>query len=298
MTTKKRGPKFAGKSETTEAPAQIGDNVPPSETEALRQNLDEKTQALRERMRDLQVGLARVPDPITEENASQVTDFIGQVKRCLRDVEAKRKECKAPLDEQAKALQRYFKGISDPGQAMLGPVEQRYGAYVRKREAEERERLAAEQRKREEEERKAAEEATQKQREAEEAARKAESDEDRRRAALQMEQAERARQQQEDAAEAAKKAERAATGPIHQKGSLGATGYTARTWKHEIIDRDAIPLEKLRPYLKDEHLAVAIRAYMAAHAEEIRRDGEKSAAAVALAGVRIFEDTDVRVKAS
>lgn len=55
---------------------------------------------------------------------------------------------------------------------------------------------------------------------------------------------------------------------------------TARTeWAFEITDYDAIPLDKLRPYLKREHVEQAIRAFVKLQKQ-----------AAALPGVRVFED--------
>ena len=280
-----------------EQPAQMGDNIPPSDAEIFQQDLDEKTKGLRTRIRDLQVGLAKVPEEITDENASLVTDFLGQVQKALRAVEERRVEIKRPIDERASAVQRFFRSLANPLEEMRKPVKARYDAYVTDRERRERARLEAEQRRKDQEARQAAAEAERQQREAETAAREAETDEQRRRAAEQMERAEQQRQTEEDATKAADKAGRAARGPIHTKGTLGAVGFTRRPWVHEIIDAQAIPLDLLRPYLKPEHLDMAIRAYMKAHAEDIKRNGAASPVCVALAGVRIFQDERVSTRA-
>ena len=75
MAKTKRGPKFTA---TEEAPVDIGHNIPPTEIEQFRENLAEQTRAIGDRIADLAVGALRVPDPITEENASTVTSDLVQ----------------------------------------------------------------------------------------------------------------------------------------------------------------------------------------------------------------------------
>lgn len=266
---------------------QLGDNLPPSEIEAFEQNLSEANRGIADRIGDLQVGLARVPDTITDENAVQATDFIAQCRAELKEAETRRKAAVKPLNDRKDRVQAFFKGLVSPAQKMVDEVTARLQTYHAEKQRLERERLAAEraaQRAEEQAQREAAEAA---QREAEEKARQAKTDEDRRRAAAQFAQAEEARGKAATAAEAAEQAERAAKGPVHIKGDSGATAYATTRWTHEVFDLGAVPLPELARYFKPEHVDAAIRAWM-----KDRKPSEYS-----MAGVAFSQESKTRVRA-
>lgn len=266
---------------------QLGDNLPPSEIEAFEQNLREANRGISDRIGDLQVGLARVPEQITDENAAQATDFIAQCKVELKAAEERRKAAVKPLNDRKDKVQAFFKGLVSPAQAMVDEVTKRLNAYHQEKQRLERERLAAEQAKQRAEEQAQREAAEAAQREAEEKARQAKTDEDRRRAAAQFREAEDARGKADEAGEAAEQAERAAKGPVHIKGDSGATAYATTRWTHEVFDLGAVPLPELARYLKPEHVDAAIRAWM-----KDRKPSEYS-----MAGVAFSEESSTRIRA-
>jgi hypothetical protein len=95
----------------------------PSEADQLRENLLERTAALRKRRDDLLAGVQRVPEVIDDEDAaSRLTDFIKQVNAFLKRVEEEEKGLKRPALEQQRGIGAFFTeqfGKMNKAKAML-----------------------------------------------------------------------------------------------------------------------------------------------------------------------------------
>jgi hypothetical protein len=108
----------------------------PTEAEQLRENLLERTAALRQRRDALLAGVQRVPEVIADEDAaSRLTDFIKQINAFLKLVGDEEQAVKRPLLEQQRAAGAFFTqefGAVDKAKAMLGA---RQTAFLKECEA-------------------------------------------------------------------------------------------------------------------------------------------------------------------
>ena len=264
----------------------IGDNIPPADENwlsAFQRELERNTEDIGARIRDHQVGLARVPEEIDEGTEALATDFVRQVKQTLKDAEDLRKETKRPFDERGKAIQEHFRVLVGPAANMLEQVLGRLSRYQRAKEARVRAEAEARRREAEAEERRKREEAERLQREAEEKARAAHDEKARAEAAARFDEAARAGQAAEQAAEQAKQAEKEQTGPVHLKGDYGSTGFTRDHWACEITDSDALPAGILWRYVDDGCREKALRAAV--------KDGLRE-----IDGARIWEEDKIVVR--
>lgn len=248
-----------------DAPPRAGHNNPPAPTVAER--LAEiygleiaKVEALAERANNAPKEITNAEQRAIVADIAADADALGKALDRLREVEKK------PHLDAGRAIDAYFK---ENGTVRTGRIEaamtQRLTAY---RKAE----LAAEQKRQEEAARKAREQAEAASFDAaiaEAEGRHDDAEADTFRAA---------------ASEAA--AEQIADSQAPRQATVTAAGTrvsdkTALTF--EIVDYDAIPLDKLRPYLKREDVEKALRAYLRFAKENAK-----------LPGVRFFEDLKVK----
>lgn len=249
----------------------------------------------------------------------------AEAERKRQEAEAARQraeqEAKAAEEARRKAVEeaRLAKERQEAAELAAKAAEaQRKAAQMRREEEErkaqdatrKREREAAETRARraqEEEDRqarRAQEERERAEREAQERARQKE-EADRQRAAQDAAEAERrtARETERETTRDSKtatslaassdrdahKAERAADASqaslSGSRGDLGGQSSLRTRWVGELVDRDKLDLKKLRPFLSDEHLQVAINKYVTVH------KGSQP-----LAGAKIYEDDSTTVR--
>src|SRR5712672_3499460 len=91
----------------------LGHNQPPEPIDlvvGLRERLSERHPALLARLRDLELGCARIPDPLeSEEDAATLTDFIAQCQAAIRLAEKAHKQEKEPFLTAGRVVDTFFK---------------------------------------------------------------------------------------------------------------------------------------------------------------------------------------------
>jgi hypothetical protein len=239
---------------------------------------------VRDRLLDLRVGLDKLPDTVTDDNAPLITDFIAQCQAAAKDWEKARKAVKGPIDDLGKAVQAAFvtraAPITDKGK-VLDQAKARLAKYHAELEARERAKREAE----EKAAREAAEKARAEAQAAEEAARKAAQESEDREAAIRAQEAKDAADLAAQKAEKeAAKAEKATKAGVQVRGEYGgSTGYARRTWKFEVTDMAKLPLSFLIP---DEK---AIREWLTAETKGGNQPPE-------VPGLRCYQETSYSVK--
>ncbi len=259
-------------------PPGLGHNQPPEPIDpiaGLGERLATSHADLVARFRDLELGCARVPDPLeSEEDAATLTDFIAQCQAHVRTAEAAHKAEKALFLTACRVVDGFFKGRCDQLTAALAPAITRLKAYRDQVARIEQQRHQAIRHAAEAEARQAMAEAEQHRATAERLAREGESLEDRRHAAEELRLA-------EEAAERAMAAGHQATLPLEPTrlhGDYGSTAYVTRLWSFEVVDLDRVP----REYMS---LDVAVVR------QAITRDGVRK-----IPGLRIFQAESLRVR--
>jgi hypothetical protein len=261
--------------------AAIGDNQPPTlalTPEQLRADLEERYGALTKRVLDRRAGALTVK-VVDAGNIETVVDFITQLTDDKREVEAARVAEKTPHDKRAAVVQAFFKPAVidklDETIAGLNRMKLDHQKRVRAEEEAERQRKLAE-----------AEAERKRLADAEAAAKKAAEDamaagdrEAAKEALAKVDETNTARKAAED--EAAQVARAVPTGAV--RGTYGSSSLVD-FWNYEITDPSAIRPGDLWPYLDQEAIERAIRAFREEKAPTTRDP------APTLAGVRFFVD--------
>jgi hypothetical protein len=259
-------------------PTRLGHNHPPEPMdpiEGLTVRLAETHSDLATRFRDLELGCARIPDPLeSEEDAAILTDFIAQCQTHIKKAEATHKQEKELFLRAGRAVDAFFKRRCDKLTAALKPGVSRLKAYRDQVALLERQRHEEARRAAEQEARRAAAEAEEHRAAAERLAREAQNVGDRRQAAEELQLA-------EAAAERAAIAGRKATAPLEPtriRGDYGALAYVTRSWTFEVVDLDRVPREYMSLDVEVVH-------------ETIAKDGIRE-----IPGLRIFQAESLRVR--
>lgn len=224
--------------------------------------------SLTSRRDELLEAVKRVPDEVTDETEGRVIDFIKQINACASKAKDAHKSAKEPYLEGGRAVDGFFKKITEPLDGAKRTLNDRLTAHLRRKEAEER-------RRREEAERQAREEAERARRAAEEAARKL-AEESQLADAVAKEEA--AKQAAADAAAAAKAADAKAAELSRVRGDYGGVSSLRTEWVGELADRKILDLETLREHLPVDALEKGIRSFVKAGGRDLR-------------GARIYERT-------
>jgi hypothetical protein len=260
------------------SPPGPGHNRPPEPLdpiEGLSERLATSHADLLARFRDLELGCARVPDPLeSEEDAATLTDFLAQCQAHIRQAEAAHKAEKALFLTACRVVDGFFKRRCDLLTAALAPAVARLKAYRDRVARIEQQRHQAARHAAEQAARQATAEAEEHRALAERLAREGESFEERRRATEELRLA-------EEATERAAAAGHEATVPLEPTrlyGDYGSTAYVSRRWSFEVVDLDQVP----RAYMS---LDVAVVR------EAITRDGVRK-----IPGLRIFQAEALRVR--
>ena len=249
-------------------------NRPPENANPLRDRLAETYADALLRCEELLDGEQRVPNPITSEaDAKRVSDYIRDIAKHTKVVEAYRVAEKEPFLESSRTVDGWFKEITEPLKKAKAGVESILTAYQRKKAEQERKA-------REAAERAAREEAERLRLEAERAAQEAQNE-------AQLDQAiadaDAAQAAQEAAAAAQRAADAKAAELSRTRGSAGAVASLRTFWDFRDMDRAALDLEALRQHLPEPALESAVRSFIKAGGRE-------------LAGVVIFENTKTVVR--
>lgn len=245
-------------------------NNPPSEAEIVREKLDANHADLVARRDALLAGVARAPETISDDaTCGRVADFVKQLTAHIKTSEAARTAAKEPYLSAGRAVDAYFKGVTDPLDAAKKTLSKRMDAFINAK-------IAKERREREEAARLAREEAERQERELMAKAADMKGPE----ADVAIDDA---LQAKADADRAAREASAKSADLGRTRGDLGGVATARTTWEVEVLDIHAVPLESLRPYLAVDAVERAIRAFV--------RAGGRS-----LPGVRIYEDTRAVVR--
>lgn len=261
-------------------------NFDPFNEENVRDAFMEKIGEARKRFMELQESHSRAPATVeSDEQLGQFTTLVKGMKECAKVIEQARKEEKGRYDACGKVVHGAALHFIDQLKKMAAEGEQRMTVYQRKKADEER-------RRREEEARKAAEEAERARKEAEAKTEALQSEEDLGAALAAEEEA----QRQQEAAEKARREAEANPADMHRsRGEYGGVSSLRSALAFKIEDIHQIPLEALRAYFTPDAIEKAVRAYMKANAEEIKR-AVKDGKPEFLRGVRFFEDIKTTVR--
>ncbi len=249
---------------------EIGGNNPPNPQGLLQEKLLESTMELRNRYDELIEALPRVPAQCDDdETAGKMGDFVKLLTSCQKAFETKRVGEKEPYLSLSRSVDGFFKKYTETLETSAKKISDSLGVYLRRKEAERRKQAEEAARlQREESERLA--------REAEMLA-KANMPEASNDALGEAVRAEELAQKSEKQAEA-KPAELA-----HTRGDYGSLATLRTVWVGEIVDKKAVDLESLRPFMSDDVLQKLVNAAVKAGFRELR-------------GVKIFERSDAMVR--
>jgi hypothetical protein len=228
-------------------PAPIGHNQPPEPT--LIERLGEVYSLEIDRAVRMADRANAAPAIIaTDEQLAQIGEIGAEAGKIFKELDALREVEKKPFLEAGRAVDGYFKPALDRLERIKKAMTDRATVYQRAKAAAAREA-------REAAEREARERADAARREAEKAAAAGRADD----AIADLEAAQAAEQQAAQARQAA-----AATSAADDtRLRAGETTITTRTeWAFEIADYDAIPLDKLRPYLDRAAVEKALRQFL------------------------------------
>jgi hypothetical protein len=221
----------------------LGHNHPPEPLDpidALDLRLAKTHRELVVRFIDLELGCARVPNPLESEvDAAATTDFIAQCQAHVKQAETAHKQEKEYFLKAGRIVDGFFKRRCTRLTGALVPVALRLKAYrdqIAERDAKRHEEAR---RASEEEAQRAAEEEAQHRAEANRLVEAAQSPAERQRAAEQVLLAEAAAAR----AAAAQQAATAKPEPIHIRGDYGSTAYVRKVWTFEVVELDAVPRE-------------------------------------------------------
>jgi hypothetical protein len=255
----------------------IGHNIgrmPTVDIEALREILAGGHEELLKRRDELIAGSARVPETIEDqETAQKLTDYIRQINAAMKAAESSRVGVKEPFMAAERAVDGFFKQISDPLETLHKRMRARLTAYQVEVERRERELRAEALRQAREAERIAREE-----REAHEAAIR---DEATLKAAIDADA--RAKRAAEERAAADKAAAEKAASMTRVRGDFGAVGSLRTYMTFRDLDRTTLDLEALREHIPLDCLERAVRSFVKAGGRELQ-------------GVTIYEAKDAAVR--
>lgn len=256
-------------SEGTEA-ATIGHNNPPSDQALLQEFLQDKTSQLRTRYQELIDGMARMPAVVDdEEMAGKFADMIKLVTANIKAFETMRVGEKEPYLTLSRTVDGYFKKFTDQLDQARKTATKPLEAFLRKREDEKRA---------------AAQEAARVEREnSERLAREAEELAKANMPKAAEETLKEAVRESNQADKSEKLADAKPAELARLRGDYGGLATLRTTWVGEIIDKKAVDLEALRPFISEDVMQKLINAAVKAGFRDI-------------AGVKIYERSDAQVR--
>ena len=100
--------------EPTPIAAGLGHNQPPSDIELLVQRLSEETADLLKRQAQLEDALSRTPARVQDEDqAGRMAEYLKQLTAFLHSAEERRKAAKEPYLEASRAVDGFFRRMTD-----------------------------------------------------------------------------------------------------------------------------------------------------------------------------------------
>ena len=256
----------------------LGHNNPPEPVdpiEALDLRLAKTHRELVVRFIDLELGCARVPNPLaTEEDAAATTDFIAQCQAHIKKTEATHKREKEYFLKAGRIVDGFFKRRCTKLTNALAPAAARLKAYRDQIAELDARRHAVAQQASEAEAQRGAEEEAEYRAAANRLVQDARSPAERQRAAEHWLMAEAAATR----AAAAQQAATAKPEPTHIRGDYGSTAYVRKAWTFEVVDLDAVP-----------------RDYMSLDVDVVREAITKDAVRE-IPGLRIYQSETLHVR--
>lgn len=228
--------------------------------------LQTSARLLTDRRDDLLRDEAELPAVESEEAVREVGDYLKLIRSAIKTADGRRVELKEPYLLCGRHVDGFFKGITEPLEALDRRTLSKLDAYQQRK-------LAAERRARDEEAARQREEARQARLEADQLAAAAAAAETRspggttatrlfENASLELDRAEIADQA---AIVAQQAAEAKPADLVRTRGTFGSVVTMQQRWVGEIQDRETLDLEALRPFLKHEDLQRALNAYVKVH---------------------------------
>lgn len=259
----------------------LGDNLPPDPRPAIVARLGTDFAHLGNQVSEQQDKAAELPAVIeTKEQHDQIADLIKDMRSTYKTVDATREAEKNPFWIAGQAVDGFFAPLKTRLEETAADLNQRVKVYLDGiAEAErQRQRRIAEEARREEDRLRA------EQRQREEAAEAAKRRDHK--ATHEAAASDKAREADRAGATAAFAETTAAAKPAalaRTRSTAGALSTLQTVWLHTVTDWDAIPLDKLRPYIKRELIDAAIKKLIASGVRE-------------LPGVTIYEDTKAQTR--
>lgn len=231
----------------------IGHNNPPSAEEIFAERISDNHSALLEEANKLANAKAKPCD--SDDYAERLTNYIKRINTVVKALEAVRVDEKEPVLRQGKIIDAFFKNITNKLDQSKRDAQKPLTAWMQKK-AEEEQRLRREA-------------AEQMRRDAEAKA----ADAARLEAENKVEQAEEAQAIAErieaHAINVEASAESVGAQMVQVKSDKGGSASLRTRWIGEIYTFENLDLEKLRPYLKPEHLQMALNAFVAAGGRDL-----------------------------
>ena len=246
--------------------AGIGHNKGPEDEHPIVGRLRDKYIPQLSRMKELLDAFDKAPlEAETEEIAGKYATFIKQINVAVKESEELRVAEKAPYAESGKAVDVFFKMISEPLKDIKEKLNGRLSKYQKKKAEEEKKRRIAEEAKAREAAEMAARAAALAQAKAAEAEAAAKDEADIDMAIATENAAREAAEAATEAAEAADKAEAKAEAGHADMGRVrsgsGVTAAAKKSFTGKIVDLPNLDLEALRPYLRYAELERAVKEY-------------------------------------
>lgn len=253
-----------------EATSPIGHNNPPNDAEVLKDTLLSTHAKLLLNTDKLIESAGRVPEKCEDDEvAGKIGDLIKLLTGNRKNLEATRVAEKEPYLSLGRVVDGFFKTYLDKLDTAKAKAQKPLDAYLKaKADEERRRRIEESERLRKEAEEKAAAAAVLEQADMKPAAETTFAD---------AQQAEQQAQQMQVSAQV-KPAELA-----QSRGQMGSMASLRTRWVGEIVDRNALDLEALRPHISAEALQKAVNSFVAAGGRELR-------------GASIFEKSEAVVR--
>lgn len=244
-------------------------------SQAISRRLAKTHRELVVRFIDLELGCARVPNPLeSDEDAAATTDFIAQCQAHMRKAEVAHKQEKEYFLKAGRMVDGFFKRRCTKLTGALAPVAVRLKAYRDQIAELDAKRHETTRQDSEAEAQRAAEEEAEYRTAANRLAQDARSPAERQRAAEHWLLAEAAATR----AAAAQAAATAKPEPTHIRGDYGSTAYVRKFWTFEVVDLDAVP-----------------RDYMSLDVDVVREAITKDAVRD-IPGLRIYQSETLHVR--
>lgn len=241
----------------------LNHNNPPPDLlvgESLREKLQDENRDLVKRRDELLAAAGRIPPIDSDDIAGRVSDFVKQLTALHKAAEAKRTGAKEPYLEGGRNIDGFFKLITDPVEKTKVAVQRQLTIYLRDKEE-------AARRERQEQERIARETAEKARREAEALAAAAATE---KALDVAIEAEKSAGVAQADLVKAEQAADAKPAELSRTRGEYGSVTSLRTEWVFDNLDRASLDLEALRPYLPNDGLEKAVRAFIRAGGRELR----------------------------